>query len=231
MCRRARRFRSLKEIAAESGHPEFAQPWTLPSTAVQAYPHDAKQGTPAMAPANPADPKIKIPVTQTGPRGREVRTRRNGSRSTRTPRRFPPISARRPLSTAGRTRALMVGVVFSVIAGLALALRRTARSDHVLRAWVLGLMLTFGFAVGGLALLMVQYCSGGKWGLLLRRPLEAMSRTLPLVFVYWLVVALFDEEALPVGAVHHCERYGGGAEGGTASTRFRRTASTSSGPC
>jgi hypothetical protein len=51
-------------------------------------------------------------------------------------------------------------------------------------------MMTFGFSVGGLALLMVQYCSGGKWGLLLRRPLEAMSRTLPLVFVYWLVIAL-----------------------------------------
>ncbi len=51
-------------------------------------------------------------------------------------------------------------------------------------------MLTFGWAVGGLALLMVQYCSGGKWGLLLRRPLEAMTRTLPLVFVYWIVVAL-----------------------------------------
>ncbi len=52
------------------------------------------------------------------------------------------------------------------------------------------MMLTFGLSVGGLALLMVQYCSGGKWGLLLRRPLEAMSRTLPLVFVYWVVVAL-----------------------------------------
>ena len=38
---------------------------------------------------------------------------------------------------------------------------------------------------------MVQYLSGGKWGLLLRRPLEAMSRTLPLVFVYWLVIAIF----------------------------------------
>ena len=46
--------------------------------------------------------------------------------------------------------------------------------EHCLRAWMLGLMLTFGFCVGGLALLMVQYCSGGKWGLLLRRPLEAM---------------------------------------------------------
>jgi hypothetical protein len=29
--------------------------------------------------------------------------------------------------------------------------------DHVVRAWVLGTMLTFGWSVGGLALLMVQY--------------------------------------------------------------------------
>jgi hypothetical protein len=85
------------------------------------------------------------------------------------------------------TRALAIGAVFSVIAAvLAFA---DSSIDHVLRAWLLGLMLTFGFAVGGLALLMVQYCSGGKWGLVLRRPLEAMSRTLPLVFVYWVVIA------------------------------------------
>ena len=87
-----------------------------------------------------------------------------------------------------KSRALLVGVVFSVIAaGLAFA---DGSIDHMLRAWALGMVLTFGFSVGGLALLMVQYCSGGKWGLLLRRPLEAMSRTLPLVFVYWVVVAL-----------------------------------------
>jgi hypothetical protein len=47
--------------------------------------------------------------------------------------------------------------------------------------------------VGGLALLMVQYCSGGKWGLLLRRPLEAMSRTLPLVFIFWIPIALLQK--------------------------------------
>jgi hypothetical protein len=87
-----------------------------------------------------------------------------------------------------RRRALAIGLVFSVIAAL-LALA-DGSIDHVLRAWLLGMMMTFGFSVGGLALLMVQYCSGGKWGLLLRRPLEAMSRTLPLVFVYWVVVAL-----------------------------------------
>ncbi len=89
---------------------------------------------------------------------------------------------------AWKTRALAIGLTFSVIAaGLAVA---DKSADHVLRAWLLGLMLTFGFSVGGLALLMVQYLSGGKWGLLLRRPLEAMSRTLPLVFVYWVVIAL-----------------------------------------
>ena len=89
---------------------------------------------------------------------------------------------------AWKNRALMVGLVSSVLAA-ALAFA-DGSIDHVLRAWVLGLMLTFGWSVGGLALLMVQYCSGGKWGLLFRRPLEAMSRSLPVVFVYWLVVVI-----------------------------------------
>ena len=93
-----------------------------------------------------------------------------------------------------QSRALMVGAICSVIA-VVLAWLGQAQDglgwDHLLRAWVLGLMVTFGFAVGGLALLMLQYCSGGKWGLLLRRPLEAMSRTLPVVFVYWVVVVIF----------------------------------------
>jgi len=54
--------RSLKEIAQEKHLPEgFAEPWALPSSAIQAYPNDVKQGNPAMAPANPADPAIKIP--------------------------------------------------------------------------------------------------------------------------------------------------------------------------
>ncbi len=87
-----------------------------------------------------------------------------------------------------KTRAFVVGAVFSVLAAGLAALDHSI--DHLLRGWLLGLMLTFGFSVGGLALLMVQYLSGGKWGLLLRRPLEAMSRTLPLVFVYWVVIAL-----------------------------------------
>jgi len=92
-----------------------------------------------------------------------------------------------------KTRANTVGAISFLIA-VGLAFLGQAQDglgwDHFLRAWLLGTVLTFGWAVGGLALLMVQYCSGGKWGLLLRRPLEAMSRTLPLVFGYWLVIAV-----------------------------------------
>jgi hypothetical protein len=57
----------LKDIAEEKHLPPgFAEPWTLPATAVQAYPH-TNEGTPAMAPGNPADPLIQIPVTKPAP--------------------------------------------------------------------------------------------------------------------------------------------------------------------
>ena len=45
---------------------------------------------------------------------------------------------------AWKTRALVIGLVFAVIAaGLALA---DGSIDHVLRGWLLGLMMTFGFS-------------------------------------------------------------------------------------
>jgi len=58
--------KSLSEIASEQSLPaSYAQPWTLPASAVQAYPPVTKEGSPAMAPANPADPAINIPQTKT----------------------------------------------------------------------------------------------------------------------------------------------------------------------
>ena len=57
--------KNLKDLGREKNLPEgFAEPWALPATAVQAYPHDAEQGTPAMAPAAPANTAIKIPLSK-----------------------------------------------------------------------------------------------------------------------------------------------------------------------
>ena len=45
-----------------------------------------------------------------------------------------------------------------------------------------------GVALGSLALLMVQHLSGGAWGVVLRRPLEAAVRTLPFMAVLFLPI-------------------------------------------
>jgi hypothetical protein len=98
---------------------------------------------------------------------------------------------------AWKRRALIVGVISMCIAIILIFLANAqdhlgqdhSGFDHFYRAWALGTVVTWGLCVGGLALLMVQYCSGGKWGLLLRRPLEAMSRTLPLIIIYFLGLA------------------------------------------
>jgi len=82
-----------------------------------------------------------------------------------------------------RMRALMVAAA-GVLLTIPFVFTHEGR-NHILRAYLMGYMTCFMFAGGGLAMLMLQYVSGGKWGLLLRRPLEAMTRTL------WLVGLMF----------------------------------------
>ena len=55
---------NLKDLATQEGHPDYAEPWALPATAVQANPPSANEGTPALAPANAAVPPIKIPASK-----------------------------------------------------------------------------------------------------------------------------------------------------------------------
>ena len=123
-----------------------------------------------------------------------------------------------------RNRALIAVVAFAALAAAVYFTDPDALAfDYVLRGWLMGMIVCFSFAVGGLALLMVQHVSGGKWGLLIRRPLEAMSRTLPVVFLMFLPVAIFakrlylwaritnPEEALHSGLINafqaHCIAY------------------------
>src|SRR6202789_3374221 len=98
------------------------------------------------------------------------------------------------LINAWRRRAMMVGGIFAVLSLVLAVLAAVVDHDginHLLRSYLLGFIICWGFTVGGLALLMVQYLSGGKWGLLVRRPLEAMSRCLPLIIVLLLPIGFF----------------------------------------
>ncbi len=93
-----------------------------------------------------------------------------------------------------RLRALIAGVVFSAIAVILAFLGEMQNGLgwlHLLRGWLEGFVACFGFCFGAMALLFVQYLSGGKWGLIVRRPLEAMTRTWPLIVLMFLPVGFF----------------------------------------
>ena len=48
------------------------------------------------------------------------------------------------------------------------------------RAYLAVYLFLGGLGLGGWAILMLYFLTGGAWGFLIRRTLEAMARTLPL---------------------------------------------------
>jgi hypothetical protein len=97
-----------------------------------------------------------------------------------------------PTATAGGAlgrfakRALAVGLV--VLAGsVAGAL---SNPDQFFRSYLLAFVFWNGLAVGSLAILMLQYLTGGAWGIAIRRELEAATRTLPLTALAFLPLLL-----------------------------------------
>jgi hypothetical protein len=100
------------------------------------------------------------------------------------PRALPSVLGSPELLSKWRTQALIVCAVAALVSLVFLA--APLGPQHILRAYLLGFMIAFSLAGGGLVMLMLQYVSGGKWGMLLRRPLEAMSRTL------WMVALLYQ---------------------------------------
>ena len=81
-------------------------------------------------------------------------------------------------------RALVVGVV----ALGACAAAGLANPPDFFRAYLIGYLYCLGIALGSLVILMLHYLSGGAWGLVVRRILEAATRTLPLLAVLFLPV-------------------------------------------
>lgn len=79
-------------------------------------------------------------------------------------------------------RALLVGVL-----GLAAcAVGAFINPDQFFRSYLLGYLLTLGVTLGCLGLVMLQHMTGGHWGIIIRRPLESATRTLPLLAVFFI---------------------------------------------
>jgi hypothetical protein len=83
-------------------------------------------------------------------------------------------------------RSLIAGIVFLVI----LAAGAFVNARQFFQAYLIGWTFWTGIAVGSLALLMLQHLTGGGWGLVIRRSLEAATRTLPLMAVLFIPVVI-----------------------------------------
>src|ERR1700689_5232268 len=85
-----------------------------------------------------------------------------------------------------RTRLLVVGAVALALC----AIGGLFNADQFFRSYLWCYMFYIGVALGSTALLMLQYLTGGAWGMVIRRPCEAASRTFPLLLVLFLPIAL-----------------------------------------
>jgi len=95
-----------------------------------------------------------------------------------------------------QTRAAVAGA-----AGLvALVAGGVGDPEQFFQSYLPAFIFVFGIALGSLALLMLQHMTGGAWGMMIRRIVEAGSRTLPLVAVLFLPM-LFGLPHLYIWAV------------------------------
>ena len=83
-------------------------------------------------------------------------------------------------------RALIVGVVLFVALLTAIFIDK----DQFFQSYLIGWTFWTGIAVGSLALLMLQHLTGGGWGFVIRRVLEAATRTLPLMAVLFVPILI-----------------------------------------
>lgn len=70
-------------------------------------------------------------------------------------------------------------------------------AQQFFRAYLSAYLLVFGLGLGSLVILMIYHLTGGAWGFLLRRILEAASRTLPLLAVLFIPIGCGVLELYP----------------------------------
>jgi len=100
-------------------------------------------------------------------------------------------------------RALLVGVV---AAGLCVV-GYFMNPVQFFRSYLMAYMFWLGVVMGCMAILMMQYLVNGRWGLVIRRVLEAGTRLLPLMLVLFIPIIFAIPDlyvwSRPAGAAYH----------------------------
>jgi hypothetical protein len=89
--------------------------------------------------------------------------------------------------------ALIVGAIATVI----FLIGAVTQHEQFFHAYLVAYIFWTGIALGSLALLMLQHLTGGHWGLVIRRLLEASTRTLPLMALLFVPIVLGARSIYP----------------------------------
>jgi hypothetical protein len=90
-----------------------------------------------------------------------------------------------PTLRGGTSRAQTIALVVGLIATALTLIQLFINAEEFYHSWMVGFLYPFALGIGGLAALMLQYMTGGAWGMVARRQFEAASRTI------WFVAVLF----------------------------------------
>src|SRR3954453_7472890 len=89
-----------------------------------------------------------------------------------------------------RNRGLIVGLIFAVLS----AIGAFTNFQTFMHAYLMGYIFCLSLCLGGLALVMLGHLTGGNWFMMGRRIMEAQQRTLPLLVVFFIPIALFKSQ-------------------------------------
>lgn len=107
---------------------------------------------------------------------------------------YPPAPLPSDAMAGAQRAGLLVGGIGLVVGVAGLLLGTPA--EQFFRSYLIGFMFCLGIALGSLAVMMIHHLTGGGWGMVARRPLEAATRTLPLLVLMFLPIAIFGLEPL-----------------------------------
>jgi hypothetical protein len=95
------------------------------------------------------------------------------------------LEANHPLQTL-RQRALIIGVIALALSAVGIWID----APQFFQSYLIAFLFWCGIPLGSMAILMLQYITGGTWGAAIRRVLESSMRTLPLIALLFLPLLL-----------------------------------------
>ncbi|HKV09451.1 MAG TPA: hypothetical protein VJ725_15010 [Thermoanaerobaculia bacterium] len=87
-------------------------------------------------------------------------------------------------------RLQRLGLIVGVIGAVLCAIGFFVSPEYFFRSWLVGWVYWMGVTLGCFAIMMLHHLSRGAWGLVVRRVMEAASRTLPWLLLLSLPILL-----------------------------------------